>query len=219
MSMRNPNKGFTLLEILIALFVFTIVAMMTTAGLHSVTTSQAATEKRAERLSELQIAFTIISRDFEQTLNRPIINTQSEPAVFGLPKTIAFTHGGLTNPFGQLPRSTLQRTEYFLSADNLIRRSWPVLDHAMKITPDQRILITHVSHLSFEYLDNKNKFRDTWPPPSQTQGLLPRAVRIVLTVNEFGVMSQLYVIPAENPENNTDKKTEEESSVQKEAQH
>lgn len=199
--------GFTLLEILIALFVFTILSMIMVAGLHSVTTSQAVTEARAARLTELQIALTILSRDFEQAVNRPITGINGlEPTFSGLPKTVIFTHGGLANPFGQLNRSTLQRTQYILEKNNLVRLTWPVLDHTMKVNPDKRVLLSDVNDVRFEFLDNKNNFIPRWPSTNQQQSALPKAIRVIITLRDSGQISQLYVIPVQTPDQQTPEK-------------
>jgi type II secretion system protein J len=67
------RAGFTLLEILIALFIFTIVSMILVSALHNVLNNQAATEKKAHQLAKLQIAMLLMSRDIEQTIrtNKP----------------------------------------------------------------------------------------------------------------------------------------------------
>ena len=53
---RNKKMGFTLIEILIALFVFTIISMIMVSALHNIFNYQAETEKQAARLNELQLA-------------------------------------------------------------------------------------------------------------------------------------------------------------------
>lgn len=197
---KNKSVGFTLLEILIALFIFTILSLIMVSGLHSITSSQSATQKRAERLSELQFALLIVSRDIEQIVNRPVTETNgTQPPVMGYPTMLIFSHGGLVNPLGQLQRATLQRTSYILQNGNFIRSSWPVLDHSAKIKADERILLTHVSELQFQYLDLQKKFRDSWPPPDQKETILPLAIRITLTLQDAGEISQLYLIPAQTP--------------------
>jgi general secretion pathway protein J len=191
----NNKKGFTLLEILIALFVFTILSIIMSSALHSITTSQSATEKRAARLDELQLALIIISRDFEQAVNRQSTNTNgTDPAMIGAPDFIIFTHAGFANPFGTQNHSTLQRSTYLLENGNLKRSHWPVLDHTLKIKPEERILLTNVSELHFEYLDSQKNFRPSWPPPDQTQSILPTAVRVTLTLKDLGKITQLYLI-------------------------
>ncbi len=195
--MRNNKNGFTLLEILIALFIFSIVSMIMVTALHTVFNSQSITAKHAEALTKLQIAFLLMSRDFEQTVNRSIMNAKGivDPPFIGTHDTVTFTHGGFANPLGMMQRSTLQRTEYALDKDQLIRSIWPVLDQTQKTLPSHRILLHSTTDLRFDYLDNQGKFQNNWPPADQKQSAFPRAVRVSITLKNWGTLSQLYIIP------------------------
>lgn len=196
MSIKK-SLGFTLLEILVALFIFTIIAMIMVGALHTVLTTQSVTEKNAARFNQLQMAITIISRDLEQIIDRPIINPAGtkENALIGTNNDLRFTHSGNANPNGELVRSTLQRTHYFSRNRTIIRESWPELDITRDSTSAQRELLTDIDELSFEYLDQNGKFQHTWPPQGQSQANLPYAVRITLSLKTLGKVSQLYVIP------------------------
>lgn len=197
MFMLNKKKGFTLLEILIALFIFTIISVIMTHALHTALDSQAATEKRAVRLSELQITTLLLSRDLEQTIDRPVINAKGtlEASFIGDHSQIVFTHGGLADPTGQAQRSTLQRTAYVIENKNFIREVWPVLDQAHASKPAQRNLLSSVQEGSFQFMDDKNVFYNSWPPSLQSKSqALPRAVRVTLTLKGWGKITQMYVI-------------------------
>lgn len=198
---KQLQKGFTLLEILIALFIFSIVSMVMVNALHTVFNSQSITAKHAAALTKLQIALLLMSRDFEQTVNRPVTNAKEivEAAFIGTPDTVTFTHAGIANPLGMLQRSTLQRTQYSLNNDHLIRSIWPVLDQTAKTLPSYRTLLRSITALRFEYLDNQGKFHNNWPPADQKQATFPCAVRMTLTLKKWGPLSQLYFIPAQVP--------------------
>jgi general secretion pathway protein J len=193
------NKGFTLLEILIALFVFSIISLIMVSALHTALNTQTVTEKNAERFSQLEITFNLVSRDMEQIIDRPIVNAKgsTEAALIGTSTDISFTHAGLANPFGELTRSTLQRTHYFLSKSTLIRESWPELDRTTKTISSQRELVNDIVDLRFQYLDQEGKFQHVWPPQGQTQVSMPKAIRIELTFKNHDKMSQLYLIPGQ----------------------
>lgn len=213
--MVHKNRGFTLLEILIALFIFTIVAMIMTKSLHSVLSTQSSTEKAAERLTATQMALLLISRDLEQTVDRPISDQEGriEGAFIGNRNTVTFTHGGFANTAG----SSLQRSRYRLEKNQLLRDTWDALDQAPHATPHSRLLLNEIKDISFRYLDNKNVFHSYWPqegentsapetPPTssptspameftQTSNKLPRAVEVKLTFNHGGQLQQIYLLP------------------------
>jgi general secretion pathway protein J len=198
------SRGFTLLEILLAMFVFTIISMIVVGALHTVFTTQTATEANAQRLATLQMALTLMSRDFEQAINRPITtpNGGVENAFLGSEHSVTFTHAGVVNPSGKMQRSTLQRTRYHLTQGKLIRDTWPQLDLTPQSSEQKQILLQNVEALEFEYLDQKENFQTRWPPATQDQNdasLLPQAVRVRITLAHLGKISQLYVIPAQPP--------------------
>lgn len=196
MSQKN-HSGFTLLEILIALAIFTIVSVIMVKAMHTVFSSQSATNQKAARLAELQMAMLIVSRDIEQTIDRPVSNAAGNPEGFiGTAHALTFTHGGRAVLQGNTQRSTLQRTRYSLDNRNLIRTTWPVLDVTGHTQSNNRTILRAVSELQFSYLDNKGQFQSSWPPASgATNEPLPKAVQLSLKIERWGKLNQLYIIP------------------------
>lgn len=189
--------GFTLLEILIALFIFTILSMILVSALHNVIGISSATERHAEQLRKTQMALLIMKRDIGQALDRPILDNagKQEAALIGSVQSIIFTHTGLANPNGVL-RSTFQRTSYEWHDDAIWRITWPVLDRAPATKSHQRKLL-EAELVRFEFLDKNGRFQSGWPVPG-SQEVLPIAVRITLTLKDWGHLSQLYIIPAQS---------------------
>jgi general secretion pathway protein J len=196
---QSKTHGFTLIEVLISLFIFTIIALIMAHALNIIFASQSGTENRAARLTELQIASLMLGRDIEQTLDRSIINSKDtqENALLGSATNITLTHGGLANPTGEASRSTLQRSSYLFEKNNLLREVWPVLDQTQTTLAQRRKILTHIDDMHFDYLDEKNVFHNTWPPAEQSKSAaLPSAVRVTMKIKEWGEFSQLYIIPA-----------------------
>jgi general secretion pathway protein J len=197
--MKKNIHGFTLLEILIALFIFTMLSMMLMGALHSVITADSGTEKNAQRLRIAQIALLTMSRDIEQTVDRPVLNTTGteEAALIGSSRGFTLTHTGFANPMGTLLQSTLQRTRYYWDQGALWRMTWTALDQAPSSRPHAKRLLTEITAAQFEYLDKEGRFYNDWPPDDQKKQSLPRAIRVLLTISQWGKLSQLYVISAE----------------------
>lgn len=208
MEPRNsvlPKKcsGFTLIEVLVALFIFAIISTLMASALHTILSSQSSVEKRTTRFAQLQMAMTLMSRDIEQIIDRPITtqNNSLESAVTGNENQITFTHAGLMNPSAQLLRSTLQRTNYHLEDQTLVRVTWPQLDQTSQTLSHQRPLLNDVTRLQIEYIDNKGYVSHRWPPGDQASNdELPRAIRITLTLKELGKISQTYLVPGQKIE-------------------
>lgn len=192
------HKGFTLIEILIALFVFTIVSVILMSALHNVINQEGSVEAHAEQLRDLQLTMLLISRDVEQAVNRPIVEAsgKSEAAFVGTPQAMTFTHAGFANPTGVSLHSDLQRVRYEWQHGVIMRVTWGVLDRTVESTSHTRQLMNGVEDFRFEYLDKNNRFHAVWPVTGLNQPL-PRAVRIQFTLPSWGTLSQLYVINAE----------------------
>ena len=215
---KHHIPGFTLFEILIALFIFSILSLLMATALRSVINAQSGTESSADRLRDLQRALLIMSRDIEQTVDRPVkaASGSEEKAFLGTPTSFTFTHTGIANPTGMSGHSALQRARYFYSEKSLWRTTWPVLDQAPQTVARSRQLLAGLQEAHFEYLDQDNHFQNNWPPEGRDARLLPRAVKIFLTINKWGKITQLYVIPTQvQAEKNEQEKHEPEKKNSK----
>lgn len=202
MSLR-PDKvsthGFTLLETLIALFIFSILAMMLASVLPTILHAETGTDRTSIRLRRVQLALLMLSRDIEQTVNRPILNVkgQEEAAFIGGPHAFAFTHGGSASDLSDVPQSNLQRTQYRWENNQLLRITWPFLDQSPDAKPQKRALLKASQMAEFSYLDKAGKPHHQWPLKGETNQPLPKAVQISLTFDNWGKFKQLYILPSE----------------------
>lgn len=189
----KKNNGFTLFEILIALFIFTILSILFSSALQTVMTAETQTEISAERLRDLQKSLLILSRDIEQAINRPVRNNVGgiDAAFIGTPQSMTFTHSGFA-----ASGSHLQRVNYEGQEDGVKRTVFRVLDQTSESPFHSQTFIKNATDLHFEYLDASGKFYEKWPSGSGKQDVLPRAVRVRFLIPTWGRISQLYVLPA-----------------------
>ena len=66
------NRGFTLLELLVALAIFAVLSALAYGGLKSMLDAKNQVAAEAEKLARLQTALAMIERDLEQATARPI---------------------------------------------------------------------------------------------------------------------------------------------------
>ncbi len=195
---RYLSRGFTLLELLVALAIFGLIAVMSYSGLSAVLNQQAQTEIAADRLSELQKTYLIMQRDIEQMVPRPVRNQfgDEEAALVG-GDTLQFTRGGWSNPVGY-PRSNLQRVGYAYDDEQLKRYSWVVLDRAQDSEPLEQPLVDHVEGMAIRYLDANDEWQAQWPAASAAGSAvaqppdLPKAVEVTIEHAEFGPLVWLF---------------------------
>ena len=212
------NRGFTLIEVLIALAITALVATLSFSSLSAVLSSVESLRGRGERVTGINRAWTIISRDLRHFVPRPVRNEfgRSEPPLWGgeaAGDSLAFTRGGWHNPNQQL-RSSLQRVHYRLEDNVLWRDSYAVLDRATDSEPQGARLLEGVQYFEMAFLPRgqtlPNEDIDTrgWPDAwgldtvgvdAATTALTepPRALELRLTLEDWGEVRWIYELPGQ----------------------
>ena len=199
------QRGFTLIELLVALGIFAVLSVMAYGGLRTVMNTRDYVRQQAERLAELQTAFTIIGRDIEQAINRDIRDEfgDRQPAITTSSggRLIEFTRTGWSNPLPERVRSDLQRVAYRIKEDRLERLNWSVLDRAQDSEPVDRILLNNVTAVEIRFLDESDQWQDQWPPDDINQDKknnatpMPKAVEITIDAPGWGRVPRLFRVP------------------------
>ena len=196
----RQTSGFTLIEVLVALAVFGIMAALAYGALSQTLLSAEILSDRMDRLQALQRTMRIISADFQQLSPRPVRDEIGDgfgtalDTDFNSGFALELTHGGWNNPIA-LPRGTMQRSAYRIEEDELIRYHWRVLDRTFSNEPVSVALIDGVESAVFLFMQADGEWTEQWPPTNQSgplgDRLRPRAVRIVLTFENEGEISSI----------------------------
>jgi general secretion pathway protein J len=198
------QRGFTLIEILVAVAVAAILAVMAFESMQQALKSRERIKQHATRLQSLQFTMRSFVQDLAQLSPRPVrepLGTEYQAAVHGGTEFI-FTRGGWTNPVG-VERSTLQRVRYVLRDDKLYRDYWLVLDAQLQPQPIPRLLLDGVVNFKVRYMDEGRQWQDVWPPAAQAGGARtmrelgrrPLAVELTLETRDFGVLTRIIEVP------------------------
>jgi general secretion pathway protein J len=205
---RAPRPcGFTLIEVLVSVFLLSVLSAFAYETLSYVRKSREATAAAFARTRGLELAVHTLVTDFEQLEPRPVrdlLGAAVEPALLADPRTTnvaTLTRGGWPNPVG-LPRGTLQRVTYRLEGGTLIREYRTVLDATLANAPLRRELLTDVVSVKIRYLDSSRQWQDQWPPlvasaATNTQPLSsrPMAVEVTLELGDAGRIVRLIEVP------------------------
>ena len=197
---RRPLQGMTLIELLVAIAIFSVMTASMFLAFNSFNTSKEVLDKNAERLKQFQLAFNFIGRDVLQMAPRPVRDefgsAERLPALMAddSPMLEFSRLGWNRSPFSKAKRSEIQRVRYYWEDGKLVRASWKVLDRAEDSTPVRTVLLDGVDSLSlvFHYYDNTSinqnnqagnavsaapkpppvlKQADVWPPRDLLQQL------------------------------------------------
>lgn len=216
MQGQSSQKGFTLVEVLIAMSITAFVSVLSYQTLSTAITGIESARDESERLHEINRAFTVLSRDIRQIANRPVVDEfgQLASAVSGGPLArdpLRLTRSGWHNSTGA-PRSTLQRVAYRLEEGQLLRLTYPVLDRTTAIEPIETVLLDEVDTLEFRFLPTINDlevdrnqtidrrfWQENWlAEVGFTNQLItpPAAIEMRITLADWGELERLYVMPA-----------------------
>jgi len=201
--MNRARRGFTLIEMLVALAVFGVVAMIAYMTLGQTLANSDLLTTRMDRLQAIQRTVRFLDNDLMQVSPRPVRDVLGDsyaPALrtdLGGEFALELTHGGWNNPAG-LPRGTLQRSAYRIEDGELIRYHWNVVDRTVGSEPVAIALLDEVDSLVFRFLKADGEWSEQWPPIT-AQGaaafrLRPRAVELFLTLNDEGEIRRLLEV-------------------------
>lgn len=208
-ALNRHGRGFTLLELLVAMFIAAVIFAMGYGAVNQALKGRTELQEQQTKLLEVQTAMRVLEQDFVQLAPRPIrqpVGDGYQPALQSSSSTqpvAALTRGGWTNPTG-LQRPGLQRVAYYFENGTLRREYWPVLDPTQTSTTIRRDLMTHLKSVSLRYMDVSKTWQEQWPPPNNTRGQTnldmtlrsrPIAVEITLETDDWGKLVRIVEIP------------------------
>ena len=195
---QDDEHGFTLVELLVSLFIFALLSAAGVALLSFSVRAQETAEIELGRIADLRRTGALLAGDLAQAAARPWRdeNGESRPAFFGSTgeregPILAFVRRGAEN-LEDAPRPSVQRIEYRLAGDRLERRSWTMIDGAP--SRPESAMLDGVRRIRLRYRDRSGEWRDRWDPTALTD--LPRAVEMVVDGDEAGATRMVFLTGA-----------------------
>tara|TARA_R110002126_G_scaffold273866_1_gene418750 strand:+ start:295501 stop:296106 length:606 start_codon:yes stop_codon:yes gene_type:complete len=191
----NKHKGYTLIEVIIALAIFAILGTISVGLLGRSFDTSARLKAKIDPLAELQLAVARMDRDIAQIVER------GSSSFVGQTNYAEFVRGGLVIPDESEVKSTLKRVALLCGGDaELIRKTWTRVD---PLNPDdfqEQALMHHIESCEFSYLDKDSTWVSEWPMAPTEESTdkpppFPRAIKLNLTLKNFGSIPLLFVIP------------------------
>jgi len=130
---QKHHQGFTLLELLVAMVIFSLMSVMAYGGLSNVITGNEVISNQEKQLKELQRTMMFLERDMR---------------------------AGNPNPIG-MKRSSLQRVRYDIEDKTLIRKTWAIIDH-IDLEPSSMKLLNDIETFELRLLDTNNQWQENW---------------------------------------------------------
>ena len=207
------RAGFSLVEVLVATFVFAVIAAVSVGLLTSSLNAREVNETRIGALAEIDTLRTLLRDDAGQVVLRPVRQADGRisPVTFagsidGVPGAeaergatviLSLTRRGWVNPGGTQARSSLQRVDYVLIGSRLDRRVTTYPDAAPATPVSRRAVIGEGEEIAIDFL-----YGTQWMPraearPGEANPVMPTALRLRYVHPALGPLEHVVRLPEE----------------------
>ena len=193
MRSRRRNRGFTLVELLVALFAMALLAVMSWRGLDGMTRAQAATAARADEVLSLQVGLAQWSADLDA-----IVDMTPAPALNWNGRVLRLTRRDTVNPAsGVLVVAWTQRGGQWLrwqappvTTRGELSRAWERADQWSQTPGDEErrleVAVTPLQEWQIFYYRS-----DAWTNPMSSDAVTPPVDTSNLTPSAIGDLNRL----------------------------
>lgn len=216
---RLNQTGFTLLEILVAVFITGLMSLGVWQVMDQLMAAREGVERVSGQFRDVQRTMSLLERDLFQAVKRPIKDGFGEPVPSMTSRqqdvALALTRQGWRNPLGNR-RSELQRVawEYNEMDGEVIRRFWDVVDRSQESESREQELMTNIEEVEIRFLNDEDNWVEDWPEneeseqqgggneqaPGAAQASMPRAVEVTFEHERFGTLRRVVDLGQTPPE-------------------
>lgn len=166
--MNNHRKAFTLIELLITMAIFSIIAVVSYNSLSASFKNEVAQNKHSEQLFQLQKTLNFLERDITQSYNQ----------------NISLNDSGLT--LTTLQNDELLSVNYAINSAQLFRQDVTDISN-----PKTLLLLENIKKASIAVLDESNQWKQKWRKNSTNKA---KAIQIKLNHPNWGEVTKLVVV-------------------------
>ena len=194
------QRGFTLVEMLVALTIFALMSVLAYRGLAAVLQTREHLTEDNQRWRDIALTLAQLEQDVSMAVDRPVRDSGDLPlpALVGNPQALgandaqlSFSRMGMAWQTGVL--ADVQRHGYRLNNGTLEQLVWPVLDRAPLTEPAVHALLERVNRFELRYLDGRGNWQPRWPLPGVAA--LPAALEVVLELDGGVAVTRVFALP------------------------
>jgi len=194
------QRGFTLVEMLVALTIFALMSVLAYRGLTAVLQTREHLTEDNRRWRDIALTLAQLEQDMSMVVDRPVRDSGDLPlpALVGNPQALgandaqlSFSRMGMAWQTGVL--ADVQRHGYRLNNGTLEQLVWPVLDRAPLTEPVVHALLERVNRFELRYLDGSGNWQPRWPLPGVAA--LPAALEVVLELDGGVAVTRVFALP------------------------
>ncbi len=199
MNIDRPRgaPGFTLVELLVALLVLSLLSLMAWRGLAVVMDSRDHIQAQSERWRQVQSFFTRFEGDVRLAVPRGVrVASGIAPAWRGRPNAVQAPLLEFTRFSGAGSSDAPYRIAYGINAARQIELwIWPGLDMDADARPARYVVLADVRRFSLQYLGPAQTWRNGWPT-GPAGPALPLAVRVQIELDSGETVVRVFAVHA-----------------------
>ncbi len=199
LRLTKSQRGFTLLEMLIAIAIFAMLGLAANTVLSTVMKNDTATRDFAAKLKAMQQGFGVIERDLNQMVARTprLLEGGRATTVFQTgsnmldseSESLVFFRLGWLNPDGLLPRGSLQSVAYVVMEGQLQRWYYPYPEPEIGAEPIKTVIMEKVLSVEYAFFAD-----DKWERQTDATKL-PKAIAIEIEFEDIGKVQRKFLVP------------------------
>ena len=198
---RSAEHGFTLIEMMVALFIFAMLAAGGVMLLSFGVRAQAASGVRLDEVASVRRMSVLLAADFGQVAPRMARGTSGQPlrAFTGNdgrsdPLIMGYVRTGWSNPDGA-PRASIQRVDLVLNEGRLERLGHDIAGTGAATAT--LLLADRVTAVTTRYRDAKGEWRPRWDNADLAS--LPAAIELTITQGRAAPLTLAFATGAGVP--------------------
>jgi general secretion pathway protein J len=204
MSMKINEKGFTLIEVMMALAIFSLMSIAAYKAIDGLMRVKERVGAENRQWQQVMLFLDRFELDVKQHANRPIRNANEmlEPAWLAQPiftnqygAQLSLSRFGDAQQSGYLMDT--RRIGYRLNRGAIELIQWPSLDVTREQIPEVFEVLENVSDFKLKYLTKDSRWILSWPEVAEendADALFPRAVSLELTMGSGEKIQRLIAL-------------------------
>lgn len=189
---KMSPKGYTLIEVLVAVFIFALATSMVSVALIENNKNQAVIKEKSLRLVQIQRAMTLIANDLVQAgIKLEHQQGRYVGSFFASAQEAQWIRRGHINPAWTQSTSSLRKVHYTLDASQLIRNIYEPGEETNQGVP----ILDNVQDIAWTYYDKEANSFDLWPPVQTLNNTLPSLVRVQIELEDYGMIERVISLP------------------------
>jgi general secretion pathway protein J len=189
----KSQKGFTLIEVMVALLVLSILGVVLAIGVQQMAQWQ---QRLLDDMDE---------GNAQLRLQAMIMNDLLQAA----PRSVTDAYGGQLPACQSLPEGGFECSRFDVSAggagvirigyqvdnEGLWRIRWPTVDRVSGATPNRQLLFAKADSLEVRWQDMQDVWQLQWPPAgTMTNTTLPKQIEMIVRVKQKEVLNMWFPI-------------------------